>query len=225
MKVAALVPAFNEEETIEEVIKQLKKIKILPIIVDDGSTDKTNELAKKAGAIVIKHQKNKGKGEALKTGFKYLKKNHPSIGYIVVVDADLQFSPKESKNLLKPLIKKEADFVIGCRNWSEVPFRHRLGNFVWRTTFNFLFGTRLKDTNCGFIAFKKDLIKKVRIYGGYVVDNALEIQAIKNGFRLKNISVSIQYKHKRGFLTGIRMVLGVLIFIIREGINYRLSKV
>ncbi|MFH0711069.1 MAG: glycosyltransferase family 2 protein, partial [Candidatus Aenigmatarchaeota archaeon] len=136
----ALIPAYNEENHIEEVIRRLRKVdSIIPLVVDDGSKDRTAELARKAGATVIRHLRNKGKGEALKTGFEYILKKKDA-KYVVVVDSDLQFLPEESTRFLKAL-KKGANFVCGYRNFSRVPFANRLGNQIWIFAFNLLFGS------------------------------------------------------------------------------------
>ena len=229
MKSIALIPAHNEEKTIQKVIFYLKNINLDSIVVDDGSTDKTSKLAKKFGAFVIRHNENKGKGEALKTGFEYILNNLPDVESLVIVDADLQYSPKDSIRLLKPLEEKEADFVMGYRNWRTVPLKNRLGNFVWRTSFNVLFKTKLKDTNCGFMALSRGAMKKMkRAYGGYIIENMMLIDALKNKLRIKQVPVSVKYKKKhegRSFIRGVRIVLGCLIFIVREGIKYRFSKI
>jgi len=229
MKSIALVPAYNEEKTIQEVISELKNINLDCIVVDDGSTDRTSEIAQKSNAIIIRHDKNKGKGEALKTGFEYILKNLPDVESLVIVDSDLQYSAKESIKLLKPLEEKEADFVMGYRNWRTVPFKNRLGNFVWRTTFNLLFKTKLKDTNCGFMALSRKAMEKMkRAYGGYIIENMMLIDALKNNLRIKQVPVSVKYKNKYGrknIMRGIRIVLGCLIFILTEGIKYRLGKI
>jgi glycosyltransferase involved in cell wall biosynthesis len=221
MKNAVLIPAFNEEKNILEVINKTKKLKRIDkiIVVDDGSVDKTAELAKKAGAIVIRHEKNKGKGEALKTGFDYISKLG-GIKNIVLIDADLQYEPEESLKLLKAL--ESADVVMGYRDFSKLPFRHKLGNFVWRTFFNLFFGTRLKDTNCGLIALTIDSIKKMDIHGGYIIENSMLASAIKNNLKIKQVLVNVNYKKTSGIERGIRVEAGVLIFILVEGIKYRM---
>ena len=91
---SVVIPAFNEEKTIETVVKKLlENNEIIPLVVNDGSNDKTGEIAKEAGALVLTHEKNKGKGEAIKTGFNYiLKQNNNSP--VVIIDADLQYSPE-----------------------------------------------------------------------------------------------------------------------------------
>ncbi len=223
MKTYALIPAYNEEKTIEKVVKKVKKMNLTPIVVDDFSSDNTYELAKRSGAIVLKHEKNKGKGEAIKTGFEFLKKN--DFDHVVLIDADMQYSPEEAIKLLTPLKEGKADFVVGYRNWKNIPFRHKLGNFVWRNSFNILFGTKFKDTNCGFMALNKKAVKKIKnIGGGYIIENQLFVEALKNKLKIEQVPVSVNYKNKSGILRGVRVVLGVLFFILREGLKYRIKR-
>jgi len=224
MKVASLIPAYNEEKTIYEVVRRVKKLKMLPIVIDDCSSDKTFELAKKAGAIVLRHEKNRGKGEALRTGFEFLKKMN--VENVVLIDADMQYLPESSKDLLEVLEKKKADIVLGARNFKEIPLKHRLGNFVWRNSFNLLFGTNFLDTNCGLMALKKSAIEKIKdsLQGGYIVENSILVQALKNNLKIEQAPVKVKYKKTSGFLRGIRVVLGVLIFILKEGLKYRLKR-
>jgi len=222
-KVALILPAYNEEKNIEIVIKEAKEFvpNSLIIVVDDGSKDRTFELAKKSGVIVLRHEKNKGKGEAIKTGFNYLKGK--AADYIIVADTDRQYNIKDAPKFLKALKEERADFVMGKRDWSKVPLRHRLGNLVWRISFNLLFGKNLEDTNCGFVAFSREAMEKIKdyIHGGYILEDEMLIAAVKNKFKIAQIPVEVSYRKKAGFLMGIRRVLGVLIFILTEGIKYR----
>jgi len=219
----AIVPAYNEEKNIYEVVKRLRRMKFKVIVVDDGSKDRTYELAKKAGAIVLRHEKNMGKGEALKTAFKYAREK--KIKSFVVIDADLQYLPEEAKKLLEVIRNCEADLVMGCRNWKEVPFRHKLGNFIWRKLFNFLYSTKFSDTNCGFMAFGEKAIRDIeKIHGGYIIENSILDDAIKKGLKIKQVPVKVFYHKKSRINRGIRVVLGVSFFIIKEGLKYKLSK-
>ncbi len=219
----AIVPAYNEEKNIYKVVTRLRELGFKAIVVDDGSRDRTYKLAKKAGAIVLRHKINKGKGEALRTAFEYAKMR--KIKNFVIIDADLQYLPEEAKRVLEPIKKKEADFVMGYRNWREVPFRHRLGNFVWRTLFNILYGTNFKDTNCGYMAFGEKAIAEIEnIHGGYIIENSILNDAIRKGLRIKQVPVKVFYHKKSEIRRGIRVVLGVLFFILKEGMKYRLNK-
>ena len=225
MEKIALIPAYNEEKTIGEVVERLEKVGIASLVVDDGSKDKTSSLAEKAGVIVIKHKKNSGKGESIKTGFDFILKNLKEVEYVLLIDADLQCLPEEANKVLEPLVNKRADFVMGFRNWKSVPFRHRLGNSVWRFFFNFLFSTKLKDTNCGYMALTKEAIEQIKyIRGGYIIENHILSHIIKNGLRIEQVPVNIIYRNKSKAKRGVRMVLGVLWFIIKEGAKYKLNK-
>ncbi len=224
---AVVFPAYNEEKNIRFVIREARKYLKNPliIVVDDGSRDRTSEIAKKEKAIVLKHEKNKGKGEAVKTGIKYVLKNYPKVDVIVLADADRQYLLKDAPKLSEPIKNGEADIVIGTRNWKEVPFRHRLGNFVWRKTFNLLFGTNFRDTNCGYMAVNRKGAKVLlkHIYGGYILENSILIGCLKKKLRIVQRPVRVIYKKKSGVRRGVRMVLGVLIFILKEGIKFRLN--
>jgi glycosyltransferase involved in cell wall biosynthesis len=226
-EIGVLLPAYNEEKNIRLVIEDVKRY--LPnskiVVVDDGSTDRTNELARQAGVIVLKHEINKGKGEALNTGFEYFLKQYPEVEIVVVADTDRQYSIGEITRIVKPLQNKEADFVMGYRNWREVPYANAMGNFIWRTLFNFFFGTNLKDTNCGYIGLTRKVIKKIgRVCGGYIIENAMLRDVIENGIKIKQVPVSVKYR-KRRTPHFARMFFGILIFILIEGIKYRLSKI
>ncbi len=227
MSYFALVPTYNEEKNIREVIKRLKKFRNLKIVVvDDGSKDKTGEIAKKMGAEVLHHNRNMGKGEAIKTGLFHILKNSPEAKYIVPIDADMQYLPEEIPKIVKPLEKNEADFVTGFRSWENVPFRHRLGNFVWKTLFNVFFGTNFRDTNCGYIGMNRKAAKIMceNIYGGYILENAMFIQALKNNLRIRQVPVTVKYRKRSRVVRGMRVVSGVALFILKEGLKYRLGK-
>lgn len=225
MKAVALIPAYNEEKTIKKVILEIRQIGLIPIVVDDGSTDKTYEIVKNMKVSVVKHDKNKGKGATLNTGFEYILKNFSDLEFIVIVDADMQYSPKESIKLLKLLENGEADFVMGFRQWKNVPYANKIGNFGWRFLFNLLFETHLRDTNCGFIALNKKAIKKIgKVHGGYIIENTMLIHAIKENLRVKQVPVNVKYGKKRVSHFA-RMFFGILIFISIEGFKYRLDKI
>src|SRR4030043_310695 len=113
MKISVIIPVYNEEKTIREVIKQVQGVNLEKeiIIVDDGSTDKTREILsviKEDNIKVIFHEKNLGKGGALKTGF-----SHAKGDIIIPQDADLEMDPGEYHNLIEPILEGHADVVYG----------------------------------------------------------------------------------------------------------------
>ena len=221
MKTAALIPAWNNAEDIASVIKGCKGWADTVLVVDDGSTDRTAQLAKEAGAQVVVHPRNRGKGEGLRTGIVRLR---GKADFIVMIDADMQYNPADAPDLLQPLMDGSADIVMGARNWSEVPLRHRLGNWVWRTEFNLLFGAKFSDTNCGFMAMTSAAAEKVRFHGGYIIESGILADAVRYGLKAENVPVKVTYRHPSKVPRGLRMVAGVLIFILTEGLRWRLRK-
>lgn len=222
----AIIPAYNEEKNIEEVLKEVDRLGIKPIVVDDGSSDDTFNICANIGAVVIRHETNKGKGEAIKSGLNYLLENHSNFTHLVLMDADMQYHPEETLAVFNALEGSTSDFVMGRREWKEVPFRHQLGNFVWRTAFNALFKTNFKDTNCGLIGMNKNAVEKIKnhILGGYIVDNSILIGAIKNNLKINQVPVNVSYHRKSKVTRGVRVVAGVLLYIIKEGLRYRLGR-
>lgn len=223
--VIALIPAYNEEKNIAKVVELCKRVNTTPVVIDDGSKDNTAKLAQEHGAIVIRHHRNRGKGYAVRTGFDYVLKLK-NTRCVVVIDADMQYDPLEIPKVSKPILDNKADVVMGERNWRKIPFRHALGNFIWRKTFNFIFGTNLKDVSCGFQAFNLKAVKvlKNKIYGGYIVETSLLVNSIKNSLRIVNVPVNVWYKKKSSIPRGIRMVLGVWFYMVKEGIKFWLEK-
>lgn len=208
VKGCVVVPAYNEEKHIGWVVNHIKAIGMDIVVVDDGSTDNTSSVAKSRGARVIRHGHNKGKGFALQTAFKNI-----DTDYVVLIDADMQYHPSEIPYLVDAL--EDADYVIGQRDWSKVPFRHRLGNRVWLKAFNWKYGKDFKDISCGFVAMKKKVYKNLKATGGYIIEADMIIQAGRMGVKIKNVPVRVRYDNKSGILRGVRMVIGILMFILR----------
>jgi glycosyltransferase involved in cell wall biosynthesis len=164
-KIFCIVPAFNEEKNILKVLKELKKFIENIIVVDDGSEDKTYDLAKDTGVIVLRHIINRDQGAALETGNVYALKSGADI--IVHFDADGQFLANEIKDLLEPLIKNECDIVFGSR------FLAKKSNMPWfkkyiiyplaRVVNKIFFGVNLSDPQCGFRAFQANIANKISI--------------------------------------------------------------
>jgi len=158
-KLFAVIPAHNEEKHILEIVKKTKKYINNVVVVDDGSKDRTVEMAEKANAIVLKHIVNLGKGAALKTGCDYALKNKADI--LVVIDADAQHDPKEIPRFLDGL--KKYKVVLAYRKINrDMPLVLRFGNWFIDKIIKFLYGIKIKDSQCGYRAFTSNAYKKLR---------------------------------------------------------------
>ena len=187
-KVFAVMPARNEERHIYKIVAKVKKYVDNVIVVDDGSRDKTMEMAKKAHAVVLRHLVNLGKGAALKTGCDYAILNNAE--FLVVLDADAQHDPDEIPLFLEKL--KEHDIVFGYRKLSgNMPLVLRLGNLIISIVINFLYRVNLKDSQSGYRAFSSSAYGKIR---WEALDYSMESEMIaKTGrHRLKYTQVPIQ---------------------------------
>jgi len=211
-----LVPAYNEAETIGQVIAEIKKYSDKIIVVNDGSLDNTGEEAEKAGAIVLKHNKNFGKGAALKTGFEYILKNFPEAQAVITLDADGQHNPNEIPKFIEIFTKTNADLVLGERliNRTEMPFLRRTGNIFFSWLISKKIGQKILDSQTGFRLFSKRFLEKSDFKSNsYGIETEILLSAPQDGFQIKTIPISTIYpKDKKwfNFLKDFKITVSIL---------------
>ena len=212
-RVFAVIPAHNEEKHIGEVVRQAKKYVDNAVVVDDGSRDGTVEEAKKSGAIVLKHLVNLGKGAALKTGCDYAIKNKADI--IVAIDADAQHNPKEILKFIGAV--KMHDVAIGYRKLNKsMPFILRFGNWFINKTIRFLYGVKIKDSQCGYRAFTSKAYRKLRWKASdYSMESEMIAKIGKHRLSYAEVPIETIYSDKyKGttILDGIKIVFNLLLW-------------
>ena len=199
VKAVAVIPAYNEEHSIAKVILGTKRYVDRVIVCDDGSTDMTSIIAKELGARVVKHNENRGKGEALRTLYKEIAELSPDI--IVTVDGDGQHDPDEIPMLVKPIETGESDVVIGSRyvdgGKMDAPFHRRFGLRVINFLYKKVGGLRIKDTQCGFRAYSKKAFEFLMQCDakGYGIEGEQLMLAAKNGLRVMEVPISVKYNN------------------------------
>jgi len=218
--VLVVIPAYNEALTIGSIVMLSKEYGDV-LVVDDGSSDKTYEIALASGARVIKHPQNMGKARALKTAFEYALE----VGYeiVVTIDADGQHNPIEIPKLLEPIVKDEADLVIGSRFLDgakkNIPIYRRLGLWVLNAATNVSLdgGVKITDSQSGFRAMSREVVKEILEIDsdGYTVESDMLTYLSEKGVRIKEVSINVRYdvpnKHKKHPLThGLGVLAGVL---------------
>lgn len=230
MKTLVLVPAFNEEKNIEKTVKGIfaSNPQVSVLVIDDGSQDKTSQIAKNAGAKVLSHPFNLGYAAALQTGYKYAFQNN--IRYIVQLDADGQHDPKFVNDLIKPLVRDEADLVIGSRFLRyryRMPLAKKIGVRIFNFLVKILAGYRITDPTSGYRSFKNNLlgIFTSPIYPTDFPDADLLITLIRGGIRVREVPVRMYPPPKekqpmhRGMVTLyyiFKVFLSILIGLIRS---------
>ncbi|MDP7179646.1 MAG: glycosyltransferase family 2 protein [Candidatus Woesearchaeota archaeon] len=207
----AVIPAYNEEENIINVIKETKKYLSNIVVVDDGSKDRTYEVAKQEGIIVLKHIINLGKGAALKTGCDFTLKKEAN--KIIVLDSDNQHEPSEIPNFLNELKNKEVILGYRKRN-NEMPFILKLGNFIINRITKLLYNVELHDTQCGYRAFTSDAYKKIRWKASdYSMESEMIANIGKNKLSYTQIPIKTIYVDRyKGttIIDGIKIVLNMI---------------
>jgi len=184
--IAIVIPAYNEEKNIEWIVNESKKYGKV-IVVDDSSKDQTSELAKKAGALVIKHEKNGGLGTSLRSGFEKALEMRADI--IVTIDADGQHDPEEIPKLIDA-VYYGYDFVLGERDLSKYPFKKKFGNFFLNWMTNFVSCTNLSDTESGFRAFRGEALKKLMLKAKrYEIAVEIIFEVGRNKLRATNVPI------------------------------------
>ncbi|MHA1754624.1 MAG: glycosyltransferase family 2 protein [Candidatus Odinarchaeia archaeon] len=197
----AVIPAYNEEKLIKDVIKETKKYTDKIIVVDDGSIDNTASVAKEEGVILVRHPFNMGKGAALKTGFK--KAIELGADIIVTLDGDLQHDPREINRLVYYLKNSNADIVVGSRfltrkNISLMPGQRILSNMITSAILKFFFRVPVTDSQSGFRVFKASALRVLDAKDKkFAAETEILIDAKQKGFIIKEVPISIRYGHEK----------------------------
>ena len=205
MKLFVLVPAYNEEKEIQKTILSIpKKIRgveeITILVVDDGSTDKTVELALNAGANkVISHKGNMGVGAAFMTGIRNAVSMSADI--VVTLDADSQFDSKQIPELIIPILNKQADVVIGSRflgkKPKDIPKIKEFGNKIFTKLVSWILGQKFTDTQTGFRAYSRDALLKISIVNDFTYTQEVLIDLKFKGTKILEIPVKVKYDPNR----------------------------
>lgn len=190
--ITAILPAYNEEASIGSLVLLTKLYVDNVIVVDDGSTDRTAEIARKAGAEVVAHEINRGKAEALKTGFEAAADLGADI--IITMDSDGQHNPAEIPKLIAPIIKGKAEMVNGSRYLNypgkNIPIYRRTGQTLQDTTAKMNFDLKITDTQSGFRAYAAYTKNVFRFSGKKTaIENEMLADAGRSGLRITEVEI------------------------------------
>ena len=196
--IIACIPAFNEERNIGGVIVRAKRYVDRVVVCDDGSGDLTGAIAEGLGAVVVRHERNRGKGAALNSSFRYVRDLKPDV--VVVLDADGQHDPSEIPRLVEPILKGEADMVVGSRyvggSRVDAPFYRRVGLRLINALSGGSGDSGVSDTQSGFRTFSAKALDVMleSEAEGYGVETEQLALAQKNGLRVVEVPVAIRYR-------------------------------
>ncbi len=195
-KITILIPVYNEVNTLEEILNKVENTDFCGlekeiILIDDCSTDGTKEIYSKFPYKVLYHNVNKGKGAALRTGFK-----EANGDIIIIQDADLEYDPRDYKELIRLVLEDKADVVYGTRLTGVKPsrafmFHHLLGNKFLTFVTNLLYCTTLTDMETCYKCFRADFIKDIKIHSNrFDFEPEITAKILKKGARLYELPIS-----------------------------------
>jgi glycosyltransferase involved in cell wall biosynthesis len=224
-KIYIVIPAYNEERVILEVVKDIQHHGFNNIIVvDDGSSDNTRQKAQEAGNItVLRHKINRGKGAATKTGIEAAKLLGADI--IVTMDGDGQHDPEDISRLIAPIIGENCDVVLGTRlrNAKGMPWRKIIANWSGNIFTWYLFGLWVTDSQSGFRAYSRHAAEVINTKGDrYEYDSEVIREVYTYKLKYKEVPIRVRYTEysmgkfeKQGFLNGLKTLYKMLWKLLR----------
>jgi glycosyltransferase involved in cell wall biosynthesis len=223
MKLLAVVaPARDEEATIGALLERVASVRVpgyelRPIVVDDGSTDRTAEIACKRGAVVARQPHNRGLGAAVRTGLRAAVETGAST--IAYLDADLEYYPEDIPRLVAPILAGRADYVLGSRFLGGVRgmrLQRRLGNYAFTALLMLLTRRRISDGQTGMRAFSREAASQAEIIHDYNYAQILTLDLLRKGFRMEEVPIRYRVREHGVSFVNWRYPAKVLPAIWRE---------
>ncbi|MGZ7136520.1 MAG: glycosyltransferase family 2 protein, partial [Methanobacterium sp.] len=223
-KIFVVIPAYNESKIIKDVLEELKDKKWNMVIVDDGSSDKTFEIAEKSlknyNGSIYRHSLNRGVGAALNTGIEAALNKKADI--IVTFDADGQHDPNDIDKLIEPVIRDDADIVNGTRNYNEMPLFKKISNQIMNILTATFYGIYLKDSQSGFKALSRHAAEVIDIQTrGFGSISEIDGEIKRHNLRLNEVPIKTiydEYTSKKGtnFVVGLKILFKLIIDLFRR---------
>jgi glycosyltransferase involved in cell wall biosynthesis len=217
---AALIPAYNCAARVGAVVAGVRQFVPDVLVVDDGSDDTTAQVARAAGARIVNHTRNQGKGPAVRSGLAVLLGEPHS--HILMLDADGQHDPADVPRFLEAA--GDADLILGNRLWnpSAIPARRFWTNFIGTRALQLMTGFPLEDSQCGFRLVSSSHLRRMGLVGNrYSVDTEIIVRASKVGARFAHVPVRVIYgeavSHYRPIHDTVHIVLSAARFKVDEG--------
>lgn len=199
MNICVVIPTYNEAKTIADIIREVSSLGLKVLVVDDGSSDDTFEIASNSGAIVLRNARNEGKGASLVKGFDYIIKNN--FDAALTMDGDGQHEPDDIRHFIRLLSEdSKSAILIGNRmhKVKNMPIVRLIMNKFMSWLISFVVKQNIPDTQCGFRLIKKDVLEKITFEtNNYDSESELLIKAARLGFKIESVPINTIYKGEK----------------------------
>jgi glycosyltransferase involved in cell wall biosynthesis len=214
--ICALIAAFNEEENVASVVAGVKALAAEVLVVDDGSSDRTAECAARAGATVIRHERNLGKGRALRSGLARALAGPAT--HVLFIDGDLQHDPQDAPRLVEAAERTGCDFVIAERAFTkgQMPTARFYSNRIGSRILSSFIGTEVADSQSGFRLIRADRLRRLTLTAtGYEIETEMLIKLTRGGASLCRITIPARYHGANSKLRSFRDTFRTCMLAVR----------
>ena len=215
-----IIPALNAAQTLGKLLERIEPHTSLGgiVVVDDGSTDGTASIAREAGAKVLRHEVNRGKGAALRTAFAYVLAS-TNFNDVITLDADLQHDPREIPRFMECRSHTGADLIIGVRKrlGSGMPLHRILSNMLTSRLVSARSGVRIDDSQSGFRLISRSVLSALTVESdGFEAETEILLKAARKGFEIRGIPIATIYAGTASHMTHWNTTVGFLHTLLRE---------
>jgi glycosyltransferase involved in cell wall biosynthesis len=212
--VAALIPAYNCAGRLAPVVVGVRKYVPDVLVVDDGSSDDTASIARAAGARVVRHERNLGKGQAVRSGLAVLLGEPHS--HILMLDADGQHDPEDAPGFLAGA--ERADLLVGNRLWQKeaIPAKRYWTNFIGTRALRAVTGFPLEDSQSGYRLVSASLLRRMRLEGlRYAIDTEILVRASRLGARFAHVPIKVIYEGAQSYYRPVADTIQIVLSAVR----------
>jgi len=217
MKICVVIPAFNESQEIAGLVQEVKKIIPCVLVIDDGSTDSTGQIAASCGAVVLSNASNEGKGACLRKGFQYALENN--FEAVITMDGDGQHLTEDLPVFLRLADDAKVDLAAGNRmlQTKNMPFIRVLTNRFMSWMISLLSKQEIPDTQCGYRLIKRKVLEKIQLTTvNFEIETEILLQASRMGFKIVSVPIKTIYRGAKSQINPLVDTFRFIKFIIKN---------
>ena len=218
MKACVLIPSYNVEDNIGDIVKRTKDMGIDPIVIDDGSTDDTEKVASENGALVMRHIKNLGKGASIKEGVDFILRM-TNFDTIIIMDGDGQHNPDDIQKFIAHEREYDDDIIIGNRMslTRNMPFVRLATNKFMSFLLSAMCKQRIPDTQCGFRLIKRRVLEKIKFESTkYDLESEILIKASRMKFKIASVPIETIYRNELSRIHPVKDTIRFIVLLVKS---------